>query len=281
MDRTEDLLESIQSLPPAPNLLNRLLGELNNIHSDLNKVVELISFEPALTAKLLHVCNSAYYGLSDPVNHVTDAVNRLGFHSVFHIVAVVSGEHLVRPSPASGLDGKKLWKHSVTVAFASQRVGKTQGADSALLFTAGLLHDIGKLVLGEVFKKEYAHLIHGSQLRGRALVEVERSCFGTDHCALGARLLERWHFSPLLVNLAAHHHAPEEAAADRRLAACLEMADTLAHQVDGVKLLPARKTAHAFSAQETLGISNEQLERYREGIRKSLPLVETLCSARS
>ncbi len=281
MERTEELLESIQSLPPAPNLLNRLLGELNNIHSDLNKVVELISFEPALTAKLLHVCNSAYYGLSDPVNHVSDAVNRLGFHSVFHIVAVVSGEHLVRPSPASGLDGNQLWKHSVTVAFASQRVGKAQGADSALLFTAGLLHDIGKLVLGEIFKNEYAHLIQGSQLAGRALVEVERSCFGTDHCALGARLLERWHFSPLLVKLAAHHHAPEDAAADRRFAACLELSDTLAHQLDGVKPIPARNAAAALSAQETLGISNEQFQRYREGVRKSLPLVETLCSARS
>jgi putative nucleotidyltransferase with HDIG domain len=280
MDRTEELLASIQSLPPAPKLLNRLLGELNNIDSDLNKVVELISVDPALTAKLLQVCNSAYYGLTDPVNHVSDAVNRLGFHSVFHIVAVVSGEHLVRPSPASALDGNQLWKHSVTVAFASQLVGKSQGADSALLFTAGLLHDIGKLVLGEIFTKDYARLIHGSHLAGRALVEVERSCFSTDHCTLGARLLERWNFSPLLVNLAAHHHAPEEAAADRRFAACLELADTLAHEVDGVKLLPARNASPALSARETLGVSEDQVERYREGVKKSLPLVETLCSAR-
>src|SRR6058998_3843257 len=114
MDRIEELLDGIDTLPLSPTPLPQLFRALTDTDSDLSQVVDLISFDPALTAKLLKTCNSAFFGRAEPANDVAEAVQRLGFQTVYRLVATVKGAQVLRPSQnSSGVDANDLWSHSV------------------------------------------------------------------------------------------------------------------------------------------------------------------------
>src|SRR5437867_4153293 len=229
MDTIDEFLDRIDSLPPAPQVLPQLLTTLAEANTDVSRVVDLIAFDPALTAKLLATCNSAFFGKSTPVDDVSEAVNRLGFQTVYRIVAAVRGGNCFRASEGTTSNSGELWRHCVTVAFAAQFVAEDIGADSGLLFTAGMLHDLGKVILAQAYKEDYARLVIETSRLGRTLFEQEKASYGVDHAEVCGRLLERWKFSPPLVASVRFHHDPSAAGEARRLAACVNLADTLAH----------------------------------------------------
>src|SRR5258706_3902286 len=133
MDKIDKLLAGIENLPLSPNPLPQLFQALTDSDSDRSQVVDLISFDPGLTAKLLQTCNSALFGRAEPVNDVAEAVDRLGFQMVYRVVAVVKGTQVLRPSRKSyGVDASKLWRHSVQTAFAAQFIAEDVGAESGL-----------------------------------------------------------------------------------------------------------------------------------------------------
>ncbi len=281
MPKVDAILNGVENVPAAPKLLIQLLSQLSDVNASLDRVVDMIAFDPGLTSRLLQVCNSAFYGLSRPVNHVSEAVNRLGYQAVYHIVAVVSGEQMIKPASDTGLDADQLWKHAVTVAFAAQFIAKGVGADSSLLFTAGVLHDIGKLILGQVLKGEYAKMIRGSSLSGIPLQDVELSCFGVTHSMVGARLLQRWKFSPLMVDSVCYHHNPSESKEAARFAAIVQLADVLAHSVEAGQPISEESTATFASSLGILDIEMNELERYYDEVHDSLKFVEAMCRSRS
>ncbi len=281
MDKIEELLDSVESLPPAPQVLVQLLSLLAKTETDLNRIVDLISFDPALTAKLLQTVNSGIFGRSTVVNDVPEAVNRLGFQAVYHIVAVACGERFIRPTDATGIDVAKMWRHAVTVAFASQFVSEPLGKDSGLAFTAGMLHDIGKVVMGEVFKVDYSRIINGEQLTGKTLVEQERIRFGMDHAEVGARLLERWKFSSNFIAAVRYHHDPLGAGSCAHFAAAIDLANALAHTFDDYGEGPAIFVVESQAALQILGIESRDLLRYSDRIRENVDFVEAMCALRS
>jgi hypothetical protein len=135
MDKIDELLDSIDTLPPSPYPLPELFKALTEADSDLSQVVDLISFDPALTAKLLQTCNNAFFARSVPVNDVSSAVNRLGFQTVYRVVATVRGVQVLRPSQKSyGVEISELWRHSVRTAFAAQFIAEDSGTDGGLFF---------------------------------------------------------------------------------------------------------------------------------------------------
>src|SRR6266487_3800432 len=178
MDKIDQFLDRIDSLPPAPQVLPQLLNALADAKTDVSRVVDLIAFDPALTAKLLQTCNSAFFGKSTPVNDVAEAVKRLGFRTVYRVVAAVRGAHCFRQSEGTSLNAGELWRHCVTVAFAAQFVAEDIGAESGLLFTAGMLHDLGKLILAQAYKGDYVRLVTKTRRLGRPLFEQEKTSYG-------------------------------------------------------------------------------------------------------
>ena len=147
-DGIDRLLDQIDRLPPAPRVLPRVLSALSDTETDVNQVVDLVAIDTILTAKLLRACNSVFFGSSQPVDDVSEAVQRLGFQTVCRTVAAISGAHCLKSSGADGPHADRLWRHSVTAAFAAQFIAQDAALDSALLFTAGILHDLGKVILG-------------------------------------------------------------------------------------------------------------------------------------
>lgn len=279
-DKIDEFLAQIDTLPPTPHPLPELFRALTDSDSDTGKVVELISLDPPLTAKLLQTCNSAYFGGSLPANSVAEAVNRLGFRAVYRVVATVKGTQLLRPvRKAHGIDVAGLWRHSVLTAFAAEYLAEDAGLDGGLFYTAGLLHDIGKVVLSEAFKEDYARIAARAPLGGAALAELERTAFGLDHAEAGSRLLLRWKFSDELAVPVQFHHRPAAAAPFHRGAAYVSIATSLAHQheleLEGTDRLRFEPT----EGLKVLEWGRTELTPFCERLKKNTAFVETMFRA--
>jgi putative nucleotidyltransferase with HDIG domain len=277
MDKIDQLLEGVEKLPPAPKLLPQLMHALSDMDCDMGSVVDMITFDPALTARLLQMCNSAYFGLARRVASVSEAVSRLGFHEVYHVVAIMSGEKFLRPSHSSGLDAERIWKHAVIAAFASRFVGRGIRADADMLFTAGLLHDIGKVPMAEALKGDYSALVTDVSLNGRTLVALENASFDLNHAEVAGRLLEKWKFSPEFIASVRFHHDCSAAGDFARLAACVEVGDALAHSL--VDLKPGEEPQEVVlpEALGVLGLTVQNLSAHQAAILESWESVEKMC----
>lgn len=277
MDKIDQLLEGVEKLPPAPKLLPQMMHALSDLDGDMGPVVDMITFDPALTARLLQMCNSAYFGLGRRVASVSEAVSRLGFHEVYHVVAVMSGEKFLRPAHAGALDTERLWKHAVTTAFAARFVARGIRADADLLFTAGLLHDIGKIPMAEALKGEYGELITDTSLSGRLLVALEQASFELDHAGVGGRLLDQWKFSPEFAASVRFHHNCAAAGDSTRFAACIEVADALAHSLENMQPGEAPEVVADPEALTVLGLTQANLTAHQGAILESWESVEKMC----
>ena len=209
IDSLDELLDRVDSLPPAPRVLPRLLSALGDTETDLDQIVDLVAIDTVLTANLLRTCNGAFFGASQPVEGVSEAVHRLGFQTVYRTVAMLSGAHCFKSPEPGRLDADRLWRHSVTVAFAAQFVAEDTGLDSGLLFTAGILHDLGKVVLARVQAGVSTLPAPGTLEPNGDTLDWEIATYGFSHAEVGGRMLERWHFSGQLAASVRCHHDPE------------------------------------------------------------------------
>lgn len=278
MDKIDQILNRIVKLPPAPQLLPRLLHTLTQIDTDLAQIVDVISFDPALTAKLLQVCNSAAFRGTTRVSDVSEAVNRLGLQAVYRIVAAVVGEKSFKlPGAAVPANTGELWKHSVIAAFAAQFLSEDLTPDNGLLFTAGLLHEIGQVILAEVFKKKPAQPIADGMTSLHTVIDQEKRDYGVEHAELGARLLERWNFSPVLVDCVRFHHHPADAGENAPLAACVNLGDAVAYGLEQEIRGQTITWLDPGSALEILRLTSDDLPRYLGRIKENLEFVEAMC----
>jgi putative nucleotidyltransferase with HDIG domain len=279
MQPADDILDGITTLPPAPQVLPRLLEALADPDSDTSNLVDLITFDPALTARLLRAVNSALVASATQIKDVPEAVNRLGMNAIYQIVAAVHGARSLRPScPDWGIDPAAMWQHSVTTALAAQFLARDSDEDEGVAFTAGLLHDLGKIVLAEFFKNQYAETLAEPNVNPAFAWDAEKRRFGVDHSEMGGRLLARWKFPAPIITSVWHHHAPGLGESFDRLSACVTLANAIAHEVEHGGALAAL-TEQESAAFELLNISRERVEYYLEETRENLAFVQTLCRA--
>lgn len=230
MQTLEDYTKQIKSLPPGPRILSRLIVLLRKPDLDCEEVINLISFDAGLTTRVLGRCNSARYGLSQPVYDLPEAVIRLGYNEVYKLVAHVVGEAALKgPQEGYGFAPGELWEHSATTAVAAKIIAGATLGDENLLFTAALLHDIGKLVLNSSLEGKYDLVLTETEECGCSLLETEKLILGVEHAELGGRILQEWNFPESLVQSVRHHHDPMQAAPYESLAACVCVADLIAH----------------------------------------------------
>jgi putative nucleotidyltransferase with HDIG domain len=274
------LLRTVKVLPPAPQVLPKVLDALRHEQTTLAEVGELIALDPALTAKLLHYCNSTYFAGQEPVSSVPEAIGRVGFQTIFSLVSAVTGSKSFNPSAASGLDGTQLWTHSLTTAFGCKFIAEDIGEDANILFTAGLLHDIGRVVLAEAKGAEYGQLFNQAMSAGLNPTEREKSAYGFTHAEVGACLMESWKLPALLVQAVRFHHQPAAAGAAKKTAAGVCVGNALAHLFEH----PAEKLGacnlELQSALELLGLGSRHMELYDEQMQENWEFVNTLIQMR-
>ena len=271
MEKIQQLLSKVEVLPPSPTLLPKLLPALSDVDNNFDEVVEIIALDPALTAKLLQICNSAFFGMENPVTSVSEAVSQVGYQSVYLLVAMISGSGCF-PCPApAGVDPGRLWRHSITSAFNAKFVAESAGEDDNLLFTAGLLHDIGKVVLGQI---EPLKMVSYMYVPFNATVAVhEQLLFGCTHAEVGATLLENWKLPEPIIAAVRWHHDPGAAPSFKSIAACVALGNLLTHSADH----SAVTEQDDFKAGlDLLQLSPQLIGRWREKLRGQQDLIDSL-----
>ncbi|MSU62261.1 MAG: HDOD domain-containing protein [Pedosphaera sp.] len=231
-DPVVDLFEKVEPLPTAPMILPKLLSALSDPDVDLEEVVVLVAQDPAMAATVLKLCNSAYFADSSPTADLRQAVTRVGLYNVYRLVVTACGQGMLSiAEPGWGVDMHNFWKHSVLTGLAAEVLATDCGEMGGPMFTAGLLHDFGKLLLAGAFEADYGRV--SSQAAGDPgkLVEMERIAFLVDHAQLGGELLKRWNF-PIEVEAAVRwHHSPETGDGSNRFSSIITVADTVAHLI--------------------------------------------------
>lgn len=253
----------------SPTLLVKLLPALSDVDTNFDEVVDIIALDPALTSKLLQICNSAFFGMENPVSSVSEAVSQVGYQSVYLLVSMINGSNCF-PSPSPvGVDVGRLWKHSLTVAFNAKFVGESAGEDDNLMFTAGLLHDIGKVVMGQAEPLQMANYLNIPH--NAAVAEREKSLFGCSHAEVGAVLLERWKLPAPIIAGVRGHHDPKSVMGFKTIAACVTLGNFMAYSADFPKVV---ESDDFKTAMEILGLGKDQVSRWREKLRNQQGLID-------
>lgn len=230
METLDGIINKVTHLPPFPRNVPQLLEALGEPDVDADRVVALIQYDPALTANVMRLCNSVVFGVGRPANDLHEAVLRLGLNEVYQLVLAVScAKTLGLPQQGYGLDPGELWKHSVATAVAAKLLASDRGDDPNLVFTAGILHDIGKVVLASALETTYAELMRDIEDQQHSLLEAEKRILGVQHAEVGGRVLERWKFSGGLVAGVWFHHDPQMAGAHSKLASYVYVGNMIAY----------------------------------------------------
>jgi putative nucleotidyltransferase with HDIG domain len=229
MQAISDYVRNLRYLPPAPRVVPELMRLINQPDADSSRIVNLISYDPSLTTNVLRISNSAYFGAATPISNLQDAVTRLGFQQIYQLVAAATGAKILGASQEGyGMEQGDLWKHSVTAAAAAQLIARQRNENENVVFTATLLHDIGKTILSDSLKGAYSKIVAETEGNGHSLLEAETKLFGINHAELGGQLLQHWNFSPDIIAAVSFHHTPKNARAYQRLASCVYMGNMVA-----------------------------------------------------
>ncbi len=253
-------LDHITAIPASITKIQRMLGQKE---IDFQELARLIEYDPNLTANVLRLSNSAYFGFKYEVNTVHQALIRIGTNKIYDIV-IAAAVSPVMNKPLKGYDlpKGKLWEHSVGVALASEILSEELDISVPdYTFTAALLVDIGKIALGtfiEIDAKPIMRLAYEQQI---PFDIAERRILGIDHAEVGAILLEKWHLPKEIINIERWHHQPDRTEEDRMVVDIVHIADILTMIAgigggqDGLNYRPSKKVS------ERLGLTTKIHER--------------------
>jgi len=230
------MVSSISELPPMPHMAARILDLLGNPDCQMSDLTEALSSDPALVARILKVSNSSLYSGGQEASSLQAALVRLGNRTTRNLVVAASTRSLFPTDKTRvGMDGKALWQHSVECGLAARRVAESLGyADPDEAFVAGVLHDIGKLIILLNQPDEFRRSQRLRESGNLTSVEAEQRVLGFDHCDVGGRLLESWGMPRALGESVQNHHDPAAAQDGGQLARIVALGNALSHQYGGL-----------------------------------------------
>jgi len=225
-------LDNIHDLPSMPHTLNSVLEGLGSISSSAQTMEKIIRDDPVLTAKMLRIANSPYYGLRREVSSIARAVVILGFEEVRRIVIGLSLTGIFSNDLGfDEFDTKSIWLHSIGVAEVSNMLAKDIDAlDADELFTAGMIHDLGRFLLCLYFSSELREILELRRKKQISLFDAEEQ-YGLTHTEVGAYLAKRWSLSEMLMDVIRYHHRPNSAGPNTLAASVVFLADEICQKI--------------------------------------------------
>lgn len=225
----DDIVRKTSDLPSIPAAALRVVRETDSSTSTAGSVAHILAQDQALSVRVLRLANSAYYGLSRKVSDLSEAVIVLGMRSVRNLAMVASTyPWMIRPLAGYCLGPRQLWAHSFGVAVGAQAVAersRVPGLEAA--FTAGLLHDLGKVALSIWLENKVAALIALANRDGLTFDQAERKVLGFDHAEVGQYMAEAWNLPKSLVDGIRYHHEPNLCHPHSPIVDCVHVADYL------------------------------------------------------
>lgn len=271
----EELASSVTQLVTFPDVAFAIDEAISDEQSSAADIGSLILSDPALTAAVLRVANSALYNVAGQVDSIDRAVSLVGMRELRDIVFGIYATETFKGIPNSLISVEDFWKHSLNCAAAAQyigRVARLRNADS--LFTAGLLHDVGQLVMFSQDPQRARQALENSldsDNDGMLPHLAEKEVFGYDHMQVGAAVARQWNFPDSLVSAIAHHHYPYE---------CDEPSETLlaVHVANSIAVLAELRSRDVNDAPaidpravEALGLPDDYVEQTLDFINARVP----------
>ncbi len=233
----QEMLSNFEELPTIPDILFQILKILDDPDSGAADLAEVVRLDAPLTARILRLANSPYYSSRGDMADIHRCIAVLGYRTIRQVAICVSVATSVVSAAARAkgqLDYKELWRHSVaTGALAKHLAEMVDYQEPEEIFTAGLLHDLGKFILEIYSPQSYGQVIRSCREQNRSLVDMEREIFGFDHAVLGEAFGFSWRFPGMLTRCFGHHHdkPPKDCVpgSDGHAVALVALADFLAH----------------------------------------------------
>jgi len=204
----EPLLKQAGQLPSLPEVYIRVTELLENESSSGAKIGEAVQSDPALTARILKLINSAYYGLQNPVTSIPQAVTLLGRQQLKQVLVGSVLASVFKDFDITAFPLRDFWQHCIKTAIIGRQLGMQSARviDHEVFFTAGLLHDIGWLVIAKVNPGSYGQILGLARAENREVIEVEVDKLGVSHVEVGVALLEKWGIPGLITECVKRHH---------------------------------------------------------------------------
>ncbi len=222
----DELIQNTTALPPAPEVLPRLVSIMKDPDADSADIVSVISKDPAIVTGVLKVSNSGAYAPPSPIADLNEAVSMLGIKEVYRIVNLVTGGAFLNGAlPSMEIQKGGLWKHSLAVALIMDLIAKDCTDIEGLPYTLGLLHDIGKLAMHHGCGERYTNVFQQVETERVSVDSAESEIIGFDHAQAGSKMLEEWGFPPEVYLPIRYQYHPKEATEFKELAGALQVAN--------------------------------------------------------
>lgn len=237
----KEIDKQVANLPAFSPVLSKILKVIDNPISSAADIEKVLKYDQSLASRVLKMANSAYYGYAGKISTISQGVVVLGLNTLRALIFTASASRTF----AKKLFGYKMgegdfWKHSVMTAIGARALAtriKYQNPDEA--FVAGLMHDIGKLVLDSYVKQKQEEMIQAVETSGKSWAEIELEMIGINHAQVGRRLCEKWNLPPGLTEAVGLHHTPDRAAANKSLSCIICVVNQVAWKLtypDGDKI---------------------------------------------
>lgn len=275
---TPALTLAVERMPAFPHSVQRVLSMTRDMQCAPKDLVHVIESDPVMVAKVLRVVNSAQFGLQKRILSIAQAVVFLGINTIKNIALGVAAIGVLPAVSVGRFDSARFLRHSLACAAASRVLASACAQlDPMEAFIAGLLHDLGKVVLAQHMAREFNLAVEYSQWHGTSLHTALRQTIGIDHAAIGAALLERWQFAPATVQ-AVQLQADPPACGDSALASCVCVANQTCKRQgldDGVS--PQTEPLPA-SVLDRLGLSAPRMDSLIGDVRSLLEQVQSFAT---
>jgi HD-like signal output (HDOD) protein len=259
----DKILDGIDRLEPLPITVQKLLVSLNNADVDFSEITEAIEYDGAITSNILRTANSVAFGGRARIEHIRDAVVRLGMVTLLDIMLIGHLRTMRVAAPHYALSENDLWLHGAAASLAVKAIAKeTRNRKIPEAATiAALIHDIGKLILVRYLSTEETSIFGKCLENDISLVEAERDLIGCDHAEVGGAMAEKWIFPASITEAICRHHQETSAESDLMLDAVM-LANLTAKAVGaGTELDKHAVSPDTNSLRERLGLTDEGFER--------------------
>lgn len=257
------ILDRVQKLPSRPSLVLELLESFDDERVDIATLARKIASDQALVARVMRVANSAFFGLSGQIGTIAEAISILGFNNLRGLVTAAA---IINSAPKNlgQFDQLTFWRHGICAASCAKALAKRVGGSPEIAFTAGILHDIGKLIIAMEFPESVAELSLSNDGSDEESLAAERALLGFDHAALGGELAKRWNFPPAIREAITLHHSPPGIGVRGGLADVVYIANLFAHALDHGQIREQSFARLAAEAQARLMLEHGELSMLAE-----------------
>lgn len=275
------IISKIRNLPTLPDAVHKIVTLVQDEKTAAKDLCKLISYDQAISLRLLKVANSAYYGFLNEVATIHHAVVILGFDEVKRLsLGIAMFNFMQRTGDETLLVMDEFWKHSIGCSLAARIICKKVGIEPDITSTASLLHDIGKLVLDNLFSKEYRIVLERSKKEKVSTTDVEQEILGFAHTDVGLWLCSKWKFPPSLILPIAHHHKVDESDQENILrVSVVHLADILSKKASignsGDNTIPCFQKI----AESTLRIGEEEIDEIVEELKNDEEKVQAFINS--